>query len=284
MGITQLFLKAFRCIRDRRLPWVIEENWAKAKVLCYGFKLRFLTGWHNLFNFPEASVHKGKFLYVSAVGAAGKELLAKLIENFGHDDFDYLIFVYDQTDFNDEVFSKCHFIYEKGMKWQLARKYLTAEYCKNYPYIFIWDDDIDSSDFSYKNFVRIMENNNLELAQPALSSHSFYSHELTLRNNMTKVGRYTDFVEVMVMVFRQDAWPRFFKMVSSTDQSRGWGFDLLAKSVCKYTNMGIVDAENVTHTRPVQSQHTTGPEEMKRLHRQYRGYKIAEKIAYAELL
>ena len=282
-----LFAKICRCVKERRLPWcvMVHVRYIANKIVVgfYVLEVRFSTIWHNWRASPNPSSGTRKFLYVSAVGKEGEKILVKAINRFGHEDFDYLIFVYDGTPLCDEVFSKCRIVYEPGIKWQFLKKYLTPATCRDYEYIFIWDDDVDVEEFSYKNFVATMRRNNLDLAQPALLPGSFYSHELTVRNKQVKVGRYVDFVEVMAMVFRQEAWPKFHAMLAASDNPWGWGYDVLAKSVCRYANMGIVDAECVTHTRPVRSQYTSAPEDMRRLFRQFDGYRLAKKISYLHL-
>lgn len=192
-----------------------------------------------------------RYLYASAVNREGKERLAQIIREFGHKDFDYLIFVYDDTLFDDEIFRKCKFVYEKGIKCFFWKKYLTPEYCRKYSYLFLWDDDIDITGFSYQNFINIMIRNNLEMAQPALTARSNISLKITQRNTKVKVGRYVDFVEVMVPVFESSCWPKFWDMLDVDINMWGNALDLVAKDFCNFTNMGIVDQEAVTHVRRV---------------------------------
>lgn len=274
-----------QCIKEGRLPWFVQKRLDKNKIILgqYALRFRLLTFCYNLVHPYKPSAKKQKSLYVSAVGKDGKEFLAKIVKKFGNEDFDYLIFVYDGTDLSEAIFRPCRIIHEKGKKIQFMRKYLTSECCKPYEFIFIWDDDIDIGNFSYKNFIEVMRKNNLEFGQPALSPDSFYSLKITLRDPRFRVGRYTDFVEVMVMVFRGDAWPKFRRMIMTNDRPSGWGYDLLAKAVCRYVNMGIVDSETITHTRLVRSQNTTAPEDRRNLLKQYKYYKAAKQIVYAEL-
>jgi hypothetical protein len=256
-------------------------KWSIAKVLeC--IKLRALTNQYNSRKYNFEAPGK-KYLYVSPVGENGKIFLAKIIKRFGNEHFDYLIFNFDNATFNETIYSNCRVIHEKGFKWNFAVKYLTADYCRQYDFLFIWDDDIDIDDFMYTNFIEIMDRNNLEIAQPALSHKSYYSHAITLHDKRYRIGRYTDFVEVMAPVFRNDAWLKFRNMVSENDNPWGWGYDLLAKSYCRYANMGIVDCETVTHTRPLRSIYTDARNDMQVFFKKYPGYRHAQHISYAKL-
>lgn len=194
-----------------------------------------------------------KFLYASPVGTSGKKHLKKIIERFGHAHFDYLIFAYDDDPFDEDIFKRCRIIREKGYRWYFMKKYVTPEVCKKYRYIFVWADDIDIEDFSYNNFISIMERNQLQIAQPALGRKSYFSHAITTVKKWQKFGRYVDFVEIMVPVFQARAWETFWQYLDPVNNPWGWGCDLLAHSLCGFTNMGIVDCEPVTHTRPVSS-------------------------------
>jgi len=197
-----------------------------------------------------------KCLYVSPVGSNGKDFLAKTIHSFGTDRFDYLIFSYDGTRFEEPVFSRCHVIHEKGLRWEFMKKYVTPSYCEAYDYIFAWADDIDIEDFSIDNYLRIVTRNGLELSQPALTATSFYSHKITLRQNNIRFGRFTDFVEIMIPVFERQAWDRFWNSIMTTANGWGWGYDLFARSKCGYRRMGIIDCETVRHTRNQRSPDT----------------------------
>ncbi len=193
--------------------------------------------------------HGYKCLYVSPVGSKGKDFLKKTIQTFGTDRFDYLIFSYDGTRFDEPIFSNCHIIYEKGLRWEFMKKYATPTYCEKYDYIFAWADDIDIEEFSIDNYLRIVIRNGLEVSQPALTTTSFYSHRITLRKASVRIGRFTDFVEIMIPVFERKAWDRFWNSIMTTANGWGWGYDLFAKSKCGYKRMGIIDSEPVRHTR-----------------------------------
>lgn len=266
------------CIQEKRFPSKVEFINKFFYRLSLKKDLFFYSGRKAI---PCKSNRKS--LYVSAVGKTGKFYLEKFLCQIDIDHMDLLIFVYDDTSFDEEIFSRCNFIYEKAIKWQYMKKYLTPDFCKKYDYIFIWDDDIDSLQFSCKRFLDIMERNNLEMAQPALSRDSFFSHYITL-HHPTKVGRLTDYVENMVPVFSSDGWEKYWNIMSSDDYFWGWGYTFVARSACKYKNMGIVDSEVVKHTRPVRSTQTKASSECDDYLRKHTFYRQAERISYGQLI
>jgi hypothetical protein len=90
----------------------------------------------------------------------------------------------------------------------------------------------------------------LKLGQAALTPNSPHSHVETLANPTTAV-RYTDFVEVMMPIFRRDALatclPTFPTCIS------GWGLDWVWPHLVGYHHkeVGFIDDLPLTHTKPV---------------------------------
>ena len=111
-------------------------------------------------------------LYVSPVGAAGKDNLADVVRRFGCERFDYLIFAFDDTAFDEEVFAPCRIVRRPGRRWEFVREFVTPELVANYGYLFLWPDDIRIHSFSWENFVAAMAANRLQMAQPALAYDS----------------------------------------------------------------------------------------------------------------
>lgn len=223
-----------------------------------------------------------KLLYASPVGRAGKYYLSKIINRFGHEEFDYLIWVYDNSEFTEPVFEKCRFIYEEGIICYFLKKYLTPDYCASYDYIFTWVDDLDIGRFDYQAFLDIVERNRLELCQPALSRHSLRSHQLTVKHGQP-VGRFTDFVEVMAMVFTNSAWNRYWQLLESDWCHWGWGYNHLLRSVCGIERLGIVDCQSITHLK-LGSGRTSAPKERQRLFEKYEGCARAKQINEGSLV
>lgn len=251
------------------------------RSVIYGSIYRIKTFKCLYFFSSKPNLRKQKYLYASPVGKNGKIFLKKVLERFNSKDFDFLIFVYDDTAFKEEIFNKCKFIYESGFKWQFAKRYLTPEVCSKYDYIFFWDDDIGIEQFSYKDFIAVMEENRLDMAQPALSRQSYYFHEITLKNTRYSIGRFTDFVEIMVPVFSNAAWIKFWERLLKEDNGWGLGYDLVIKRLLDF-NVGIIDSQPVTHTLPVSEKK---PDYVKKLNEIIRMYasKRCRMISYGAL-
>jgi len=248
------------------------------------YKDNLIKKLQEIVQYRDNLVEEMKFLYISAVGRDGKDFLKKIIRRFGYKKFDYLIFVYDDTEFSEEIFKKCKFIYEKGTRWQFLRNHVSPDYCKNYDYIFVWPDDIDIDDFSYEHFLKIMFRNHLDMAQPALTPDSYYFHKITVKDDNYKIGRVTDFVEIMIPVFSRDAYIKYWKMIDQDFLPWGHGYDYLAKSICEYNRMGIVDCESVRHTRPIKSGTPEAASAMESFLKKYsETHKKSEYIIYGPL-
>lgn len=223
-----------------------------------------------------------RILYASPVGREGKRNLSKVINRFGHEEFDYLIWVYDDTQFDEPVFSKCTFIREKGIICYFFKKYLTPEYCAPYDYIFTWVDDLDINQFDYEKFLQIMERNTLDMAQPALTHYSLRAHILTLRHS-NPVGRFTDLVELMAMVSTNAAWNRYWQMLEPEWNFWGWGYNHLLRSVCDIKRLGIIDSQPITHLK-LGSRMTDAPKEKQKLFEKYKGRERAKFKTEGELV
>ncbi len=265
-GIKRLLRPVFLLVY---IPWLKYETW--------------LYNWQAENRPPLEKTGEKKNLYFTAASSRHKHLVAKAIERLGHNDFDYIIVVWDGSRFDDAIFNKCRVIYEPGITFKFIKKYLTPELCSRYEYLFLWDDDIDILDFNYKNFLNIFERNHLQMAQPSLTPDSYYTFTLTLKDPDQKVGRYTDFVEVMVPVIRADCWPPYWKMIREDFSHWGLGYDSYARSVCGFKNLGIIDAESVAHTKPLVGENPERRGDYERLKHQFKGYMIAKIISYGTL-
>jgi hypothetical protein len=224
--------------------------------------------------------HHGKALYAAPIGADGKDLLAKLIGKWGYEQFDYLIFVYDGSRFDEPVFNRCTFISEPGIVYQFFKKYLTPERCSAYDYIILGIEDVDIDDFCWPRFAAIMEHNRLDMASPALSAHSHTPHRI-MYQQPGHIGRLVDVIEVFLTVFDARAWPAFRTLIEDDYNYWGWGYVQLAQSFCNY-KMGIVDSETITVTRPPNFKQEC-QNEMKRFLRSHAQYRRARFCSYGEL-
>jgi hypothetical protein len=199
-----------------------------------------------------------RMLYVSPVGAPSGDLLPKVLAVFRDAGADCLMLQYDEAEL--PVPGGVRVIRDRGYKWQLAVRHLHPDTIAEYDYIFFWDDDIGVNGFDPVRFVRIMQANRLEMAQPAIESPHGLSHAITRRRLCPApwispdrdavhpvAGRITNFVEIMVPVFTRQAWGEFYDHLDPDNRS-GWGYDYIPVG-----RKGIVDVLPVIHTRAVQS-------------------------------
>lgn len=120
---------------------------------------------------------------------------------------------------------------------------------EGYDYVFLPDDDLVCDAPTLERFFDVASAFRLSLAQPALSSHSYFSHAVTLQVPGALL-RFTNFVEVMAPLFSRDAFelcrPTFTLSRSS------WGLDVLWPSLLGNPSRGIaiVDATPIYHSRP----------------------------------
>lgn len=227
--------------------------------------------WRSLAAARIAPVEEGapRLLYVSPVGAAAGDLLPKALEVFRGAGADCLLLQYDEAEL--AVPDGVRVIRDRGYKWQLGLRHLHPDAIAEYDYVFFWDDDMGTAGFDPIRFVKIMQTNRLEMAQPAIKSPHGLSHAITkcrpcpmaLRSPDGEtfhpvVGRMTNFVEIMVPVFTRKAWAEFHSYLDPDNRS-GWGYDYIPVG-----RKGIVDLLPVIHTRAVQSMNSESEREIRR--------------------
>ncbi|WP_196501939.1 DUF707 domain-containing protein [Aestuariivirga litoralis] len=121
---------------------------------------------------------------------------------------------------------------------------------RNYDFIWLPDDDIDTNTPAINRLFETMRTHNLSIGQPALSWNSYFSHIITLRSPLAKL-RFTNFVEVMAPCFAVDALrqtlPDFRESMSGWGVDRVW-FTMLGS---RRNSMAVIDQVSVFHTRPV---------------------------------
>lgn len=159
-------------------------------------------------------------------------------------------------DFSDRYRDFYDFLHiYKGSKWAgIAHFFLQyKDLINNYKYIWIPDDDILTNSSNIDNFFEACDILNLTIAQPSLTSYSFYSHAITIQNQHL-FARITNFIEIMAPCFLVSTVHLFLN--SFSENSSGWGLEWLWYKIAKANqldNFGIIDSTPVQHTRPVGS-------------------------------
>jgi hypothetical protein len=138
----------------------------------------------------------------------------------------------------------------KGAKWPGLEQTLIAHWDQIQKYRYVWlpDDDLLCEPDEVSRLFAICDELQLELAQPALTRDSYFTHITTLQHTEFQV-RFTNFVEVMAPVFSADMLARVFPTLAG--QISGYGLDGLWPRLSKMGKVAIIDDTPVKHTRPV---------------------------------
>lgn len=138
----------------------------------------------------------------------------------------------------------------KGSKWEGLYDFFLnyQEIWKVYDYIWLPDDDLNTTTENINNFFELIHQYDFSLSQPALTHNSYFSHAMLLQIKGL-IFRETNFVEVMAPCFSKDA---FLKCWTTFNENKsGWGLDLLWPKILKKQKIGVIDATPIFHTRPV---------------------------------
>jgi hypothetical protein len=142
--------------------------------------------------------------------------------------------------------------YEKGPKslGTVACMRKLAERIKSYDWVCFPDDDLAADLVTLNRFFAVVEEYNLDLAQPALGAGSYVWHDITRQRPHMKL-RFTTFVEIMAACFSQHALELCAPYLDATLSS--YGPDLLFPRLLGYPKdrIAIVDETPVIHTRLV---------------------------------
>ncbi|MEO8303457.1 MAG: DUF707 domain-containing protein [Betaproteobacteria bacterium] len=139
---------------------------------------------------------------------------------------------------------------DRGQKYAGLHALFTREdFWRRYDYIWLPDDDLATEQSVIDDLFETTERLGLELAQPALSWTSHYSHFVTIRRPSFR-ARMTNFIEIMAPCFHrpflETCLPTF------TENMSGWGMDWLwPRMLPADSRCAVIDDAMVTHTRPV---------------------------------
>lgn len=139
---------------------------------------------------------------------------------------------------------------QKGAKWPGLEQTLIAHWdtIQKYRYVWLPDDDLLCVPEDVSRLFTICDELQLELAQPALTPDSYYTHLVTMQHSEFQL-RFTNFVEIMAPVLSADMLARVFHTLQG--QISGFGLDGLWPRFSRLGKVAIVDDTPVKHTRPV---------------------------------
>lgn len=222
-----------------------------------------------LFGSRKKEINATMNLFAIAAGIKQKENVNEMVKKFLSSNFVIQIFHYDGVvdEWNDlEWYHRViHVSALNQTKWWFAKRYLHPDIVAAYDYIFLWDEDLGVENFDPLRYLRVVDEEGLEISQPALDpAKSELHHQITVRGRRSNVHRRiykagcngnstdppcTGFVEMMAPVFSQAAWRCTWFMIQN-DLIHAWGLDKQLGYCAqgdRTKNVGVVDSEYIVH-------------------------------------
>jgi len=211
---------------------------------------------------PRTEPVVGKSLVIIAVGGASVFAVDKIVKTFGFTNFSFVLFHYD----NDSSWSQFEWYkqvlsirMQGAMKWWFIKRFIVPYVVAPYLYLFFLDEDVDLDDFEPLGYIKILNDYNVSLSQPAMKAHN--SWEVTVRQDPAKIGRWTNFVEIgPVTVISSQIWRECIWDVIENDLTSGWGMDLSWHHICSlqgWNRTAIIDFFSFTHRSTLSAHKTT---------------------------
>lgn len=117
-----------------------------------------------------------------------------------------------------------------------------------YRYIWLPDDDLRATAGAVNRLFERSREFQLDLAQPALTRDSYFSHVITLEHRAFLL-RFTNFIELMAPLCSRAQLERMLPTLSAAVS--GWGLDYVWPRLSCLGRVAVIDDALVTHTRPV---------------------------------
>jgi len=187
--------------------------------------------------------------YLALFRSGPNSLHPHAVERLDQQNFDYAL-----SWFGDEAPKMAEgavFVHlQKGAKWPGLEQTIAANWdtIQKYKYIWLPDDDLLCVPEDVSRMFAICDDLQLELAQPALTRDSYFSHAITLQHSAFQL-RFTNFVEIMAPILSVDMLGRIFHTLSGSIS--GYGLDPVWARYCELGRVAIIDDTPVKHTRPV---------------------------------
>ena len=171
------------------------------------------------------------------------------VERLAAQNFDYALSWFGDsppTQSDDAVFVHL----QKGPKWLGLEQTLGVRWDVIERYDFVWlpDDDLLCVPEDVSRMFTICEELGLDLAQPALTRDSYFTHAITLQHTAFQL-RFTNFVEIMAPILSATMLKRIAHTLDG--KISGFGLDTLWPRLSEVGRIAIIDDTPVKHTRPV---------------------------------
>ena len=187
--------------------------------------------------------------YLALFRAGPNSLHHHAVERLDAQNFDYALSWFgDQPPVHAQGAAFVHM--QKGAKWPGLEQTLLAHWdtIQKYRYVWLPDDDLLCTPEDVSRMFAICDDLQLELAQPALTRDSYFTHIVTMQHPEFQL-RFTNFVEIMAPVLSTDMLSRVFHTLAG--QVSGYGLDGLWPRFSRLGKVAIIDDTPVKHTRPV---------------------------------
>ena len=142
----------------------------------------------------------------------------------------------------------------KGGKWNGIAHFFDVypTLLDDYDYVWLPDDDISATPRVIEKIFQMARLYKLDVCQPALSCHSYYSYVETLAIPGVEL-RYCNMVEIMAPCLSTSVLRQFLPLMANSIS--GFGFDMVWGRLqpASARRCAILDSVEVTHTRPVGS-------------------------------
>ena len=182
---------------------------------------------------------------------AGRNSLHPMwLEGVGERNWDLIVSVYDpEAQFvpHDDV----RMVMKRGGKWDgLYALFADGDLLSRYEYIWLPDDDIAATKHDVNAIFDAMRRYGLEVAQPALTRDSYFSHFLVLQCPEFAL-RCSNFVEIMVPCVTAGLLTKVLDDFRESES--GFGMDFIWTRLAEEPRYkaAILDLVSVRHTRPV---------------------------------
>lgn len=190
--------------------------------------------------------------YLALFRSGPNSLHPQAVQRLAEQNFDYALSWFGDTDPRTlGMADGAVFVHmQKGAKWPGLEQTLLAHWDQIQQYRYIWlpDDDLLCVPEQVSRMFAICDDLQLELAQPALTADSYFTHVITLQHSAFQV-RFTNFVEVMAPLLSTDMLAKIYPTLKS--QISGYGLDGLWPRLSALGKVAIIDDTPVRHTRPV---------------------------------
>ena len=186
--------------------------------------------------------------YLALFRAGKSSLHPHAVERLAAQEFDYALSWF--ADEPPEAPGAAFVHMQKGAKWPGLYETIRAHWdtISQYRYVWLPDDDLLCVPEDVTRMFRICDELALELAQPALTPDSYFSHVITMQHSAFQL-RFTNFVEIMAPVLSTDMLARVFHTMK--DSISGYGLDGVWPRLSTLGKVAVIDSTPVKHTRPV---------------------------------